>query len=277
LNLNPEQQAAVDSDALTSVVVAGPGSGKSRTIIARIARLVNNPPGANHVGPFTAAARLVVITYTNAAAHVIAERLAALGIVVGYVGTLHGYCMRLIQAHGGLIGYRAGSVSIVPEDVREELLLEAKKKLGSKISDTALLEFGKPKERPLTLQQRHDAKLVFERVPPHAQTAEHGRLRPDTRGRPQADYQSARPAKCGGATGRGSAGLGTDRLGLLRHDAWVEIHRRRLQTSASLAFRGADPTCLLNMVNTGEKLETRRSLSRPTTGATNTSARPLTG
>jgi DNA helicase-2/ATP-dependent DNA helicase PcrA len=59
--LNPAQQAAVDynGDAMNLLVVAGAGCGKTRTIISRAARLIQQ--GVNP-------ASILLITFTNRAA-----------------------------------------------------------------------------------------------------------------------------------------------------------------------------------------------------------------
>lgn len=147
--LNPEQAAAVNSGAKKTIVLAGPGSGKSRVVVERVLRLVTLG-----IDPRS----LVVLTYTNAAAHVLVERLAKHAIVLGYIGTLHGYCLRLIQTHGHLIGYRSGSVSLVTEEAKEVLLDETKKRLGSKISDKALKAHDTPEAGLIWNEYHHTLK-----------------------------------------------------------------------------------------------------------------------
>jgi hypothetical protein len=76
-SLNPEQQMIVDSRVPITIGIAGPGSGKSHTLAACV------PPAA-----FGNRTR-VIITYTNAAAKVIRDRIGPSN--ARYVGTLHGY------------------------------------------------------------------------------------------------------------------------------------------------------------------------------------------
>lgn len=139
MNLNPQQQAIVESREESICVVAGPGSGKTRTLVERIKRLAGigeNPRG------------MVVLTYTNAGAHELRERLGS--IRLGYLGTLHGFCFRLLQNFGSGIGYRQGGINLLTEDMATDMLDATAKKLHWKGSKVALAE------------QRNDAaKLIW--------------------------------------------------------------------------------------------------------------------
>lgn len=87
--LNPEQQAIVASRARHILVKAGPGTGKTHTLVQRVVRLVREGQS-----PCT------VLTFTNRAADELRERLtAALGPEAAlFVGTLHGYCLHWLRA-----------------------------------------------------------------------------------------------------------------------------------------------------------------------------------
>ena len=92
--LNPEQQAAVESTAAVTAVVAGPGAGKTRTLIARIAWLLQS--GRAKPSEITA------VTFTQAAAQELRSRLeeelggkkALRGLTVG---TFHGVSLSLLE------------------------------------------------------------------------------------------------------------------------------------------------------------------------------------
>ncbi|MGR0482654.1 MAG: UvrD-helicase domain-containing protein [Candidatus Electronema sp. V4] len=85
--LNPEQQAAVDSDAARIIVQAGPGTGKTHTLVRRAVRLLEQGQEP-----------LVVITFTNKAAEEIRQRLAAsVGEKAALVDTFHGFCLRWLR------------------------------------------------------------------------------------------------------------------------------------------------------------------------------------
>lgn len=88
--LNPEQQAAVDSTAARIIVKAGPGTGKTHTLVQRVNRLL-----AQQQSPIT------VITFTNKAADEIRQRLAKMGSSNQpvRVDTFHGYCLHWLRRH----------------------------------------------------------------------------------------------------------------------------------------------------------------------------------
>ena len=93
LQLNPEQQKAVESTAACTAVVAGPGTGKTKTLVARIAWLIEKQ-GVSPSG-------ITAVTFTRQAAAEMTERLQAqLGrkAVRGLtVGTFHAICLEFLD------------------------------------------------------------------------------------------------------------------------------------------------------------------------------------
>lgn len=69
-DLNPQQEEAVRAADGPCVILAGPGTGKTRTLTRRLAYLIND----QHVPP----ADVLAVTFTRAAAREMAERLRAL-------------------------------------------------------------------------------------------------------------------------------------------------------------------------------------------------------
>ena len=98
--LSAEQRAAVEHEAGPLIVLAGPGTGKTRVITARVAHLVRDK-GADP-------ARILAVTFTNKAAGELRERLSgALGPVPAQsvqAGTMHAYGVRLLQRFGDVLG-----------------------------------------------------------------------------------------------------------------------------------------------------------------------------
>jgi len=86
--LNPEQLQAVVSRAERIIVKAGPGTGKTHTLVQRVIRLATE-----NKTPCT------VITFTNKAADEVQQRLsAALGLKAPVqVATFHGYCLQWLR------------------------------------------------------------------------------------------------------------------------------------------------------------------------------------
>lgn len=96
---NPGQQAAYDSTG-HCVVLAGPGSGKTKTLVLKLARIVAEDVRA----PRGAAC----ITYSQECARELTRRLERLGLREApnlFIGTVHGFCLRhLLMPYGRLAG-----------------------------------------------------------------------------------------------------------------------------------------------------------------------------
>ena len=97
--LNPNQRRAVEAKDGPHLIIAGPGSGKTRVLTSRITYLV----GVRNVFPY----RIMAVTFTNKAAREMRERLQiAIGSAAGEVamGTFHSLCARMLRRDGPLIG-----------------------------------------------------------------------------------------------------------------------------------------------------------------------------
>lgn len=127
--LSQEQQTAVDANAPVIYVAAAPGAGKSRTLVARVLRLISDG---------TDPSRICCLTYTQNGAKVMQERLP--GIRLGFVGTLHAYLLRLLQRHGDLIGLPA-SIVVMDEEEAASKLEQCAVALKVKASEKELQEF----------------------------------------------------------------------------------------------------------------------------------------
>jgi ATP-dependent DNA helicase UvrD/PcrA len=101
--LNPAQQEAVLICEGPLLILAGPGSGKTRVIAHRIAHLIANEDYA----PW----RVLAVTFTNKAARELRERVyALLGPEAESIalGTFHAICSRILRVDGGAIGVDRG-------------------------------------------------------------------------------------------------------------------------------------------------------------------------
>ncbi|MCC5822075.1 MAG: ATP-dependent helicase [Phycisphaerales bacterium] len=100
LTLSDEQRAAVEHDAGPLIVLAGPGTGKTRVITARVAHMVRE----RGVDPAT----ILAVTFTNKAAEELRERIGALLDPVTAravnAGTMHAYGMGLLRRFGDMLG-----------------------------------------------------------------------------------------------------------------------------------------------------------------------------
>jgi DNA helicase-2/ATP-dependent DNA helicase PcrA len=99
--LNVQQRKAVEAKDGPTLVIAGPGSGKTRVLTSRVAYLLE----ARNVFPY----RIMAVTFTNKAAREMRERLTR---IVGaektgdvMLGTFHSICARILRReaqHAGL-------------------------------------------------------------------------------------------------------------------------------------------------------------------------------
>lgn len=89
IELNAEQIAAVNADG-NVLLLACPGSGKTRTLIAKLARELSQVTSHREY--------VVALTYTHVAADEIRERVSEMGIGVDqlWVGTIHSFCLEWI-------------------------------------------------------------------------------------------------------------------------------------------------------------------------------------
>ena len=99
--MNPQQRAAVTAGDGPVLVLAGPGSGKTRVITSRIAYLIRQ----RRVLP----SRIMAVTFTNKATDEMRSRLERMlgGDLEGMqIGTFHRISARLLRREAELLGYR---------------------------------------------------------------------------------------------------------------------------------------------------------------------------
>ncbi len=114
-SLNPMQRQAVLHGEGPLLILAGAGSGKTRTLTHRVAHLI----GARAVAP----SRILAVTFTNKAAGELRERVRRL---VGnddtpWVSTFHAACVRILRREIGALGF-SPSFAIYDDQDSERLL-----------------------------------------------------------------------------------------------------------------------------------------------------------
>ncbi len=98
--LNPKQRAAVLHDKGPLLILAGAGSGKTRTLTYRVAHLIDKG-----ISPY----RILVMTFTNKAANEMKQRINEL---IGerfpfmWIGTFHSICLRILRQEAVHLGYK---------------------------------------------------------------------------------------------------------------------------------------------------------------------------
>ena len=113
--LNPAQLEAVRTLEGPVLVIAGAGSGKTRTLVYRVARLVENG-----VSPES----ILLLTFTRKAAQEMLERAAGLSdsrcrFVAG--GTFHSLAHRVLRSHAERLGF-SNSFTILDRSDMEEAI-----------------------------------------------------------------------------------------------------------------------------------------------------------
>jgi DNA helicase-2/ATP-dependent DNA helicase PcrA len=110
-NLNPQQQQAVMAGSGPVLVLAGPGSGKTRVLTARIAYLIGN----RHVYPYN----VMAVTFTNKAAREMENRVMSLlgtraqGLTLG---TFHAICARILRREADHLPFTSNFVIFDSDD-----------------------------------------------------------------------------------------------------------------------------------------------------------------
>src|SRR6266566_4665104 len=115
--LNRQQLAAVTAQPGPQLIIAGAGSGKTRTLTYRVAYLLENGIDPRNI---------LLLTFTNKAARQMLDRVANLLPVDAsgiWGGTFHSIGNRMLRRHGRALGYSSGFTIMDREDQKD--LLEA--------------------------------------------------------------------------------------------------------------------------------------------------------
>jgi DNA helicase-2/ATP-dependent DNA helicase PcrA len=113
--LNEQQFAAVTAPPGPQLIIAGAGSGKTRTLTYRVAYLLENGIDPRNI---------LLLTFTNKAARQMLDRVANLlpfdasGI---WGGTFHAIGNRMLRRHGSSLGYSSG-FSIMDREDQKDLI-----------------------------------------------------------------------------------------------------------------------------------------------------------
>jgi DNA helicase II / ATP-dependent DNA helicase PcrA len=111
--LNEQQLAAVTASPGPLLVIAGAGSGKTRTLTYRVAYLLENGIDPRNI---------LLLTFTNKAARQMLDRVTSLlpfdasGL---WGGTFHSVGNRMLRRHGSALGYSSGFTIMDREDQKD--------------------------------------------------------------------------------------------------------------------------------------------------------------
>jgi DNA helicase-2/ATP-dependent DNA helicase PcrA len=114
IELNREQRRAVEYDGGALIIIAGPGTGKTRTLTQKIAYLIQK----KKVSP----QNILAVTFTNKASQEMRQRLEIIfgkSKIQPFIGTFHSLCFQLLS------DFEKKSYTIIDEKDRDLLLLDA--------------------------------------------------------------------------------------------------------------------------------------------------------
>ena len=132
--LNPQQYAAVTASPGPALVIAGAGSGKTRTLTYRVAWLLDNGIPARNI---------LLLTFTNKAAREMLDRVSELvgsGTRDLWGGTFHSIGNRILRRDAEELGYRP-NYSIMDRDDQKQLMTTV---VEESEVDTKAMRFPKP-------------------------------------------------------------------------------------------------------------------------------------
>ena len=111
--LNEQQFAAVTAQPGPQLIIAGAGSGKTRTLTYRVAYLLENGIDPRNI---------LLLTFTNKAARQMLDRVANLLPIDAsglWGGTFHSVGNRMLRRHGSALGYNSGFTIMDREDQKD--------------------------------------------------------------------------------------------------------------------------------------------------------------
>jgi len=111
--LNGQQLAAVTAQPGPQLIIAGAGSGKTRTLTYRVAYLLENGIDPRNI---------LLLTFTNKAARQMLDRVANLLPIDAsglWGGTFHSVGNRMLRRHGSALGYNSGFTIMDREDQKD--------------------------------------------------------------------------------------------------------------------------------------------------------------
>lgn len=119
MRLSDNQKKIVDFDSGAILVKAGPGSGKTRVVIERIKKILNEKKNVN----------ILALTFSNMAADEMKSRVEESEEIAAYtsnvtIGTLHSFCMEMLQKRYSLIGFEDEPTIFESDKDRKKILID---------------------------------------------------------------------------------------------------------------------------------------------------------
>ncbi len=154
------QRLAIEADLGPTLVVAGPGAGKTSCLVGRIEHLIK--------GRGFAPDRICAVTFTNKAAEEIVQRLRKnLGRDGDEVtrGTIHSLCLKILRTHNADVGLQAG-FGVADEAYQHAAL--GRLRVPRKFRSTTLNLFGRHRIQGYELTPQDQRRLLQYQTMLHA-------------------------------------------------------------------------------------------------------------
>jgi len=145
--LTSQQKKAVTYSKGPLLVLAGPGSGKTRVLTLRIAHILDKTPKEKF--------KILALTFTNKAAKEMRERVESLvgeQIKRTYIGTFHSYCHDLLRAYGEYVGLNPDFVIFDDHEDLIALLIDA-------VKERVLKEI-QGEETPILIEKYANTRII---------------------------------------------------------------------------------------------------------------------
>jgi DNA helicase-2/ATP-dependent DNA helicase PcrA len=126
MKLNDQQEQAANHLNGPCLVIAVPGSGKTRLLVERVARMIDGGIPNN---------RVVCVTFTNKAAEEMKERICERMNTRSpgcFIGTFHRLCVNLLRKFGDRIGYST-NYTIIDSDDQKDLVKQLARQMEKPI------------------------------------------------------------------------------------------------------------------------------------------------
>src|SRR3954471_24160774 len=123
MQLNPQQEEVANHVEGRILTLAGPGSGKTKTLTERTGRLIRK--GVNP-------ASILCLTFTNKARDEMRDRIAAVHGEPAkrvFISNFHGLCGVILRRMGGPLGYNE-RMTVCDSDDQVDLLLQIARMMG---------------------------------------------------------------------------------------------------------------------------------------------------
>ncbi|UWI83223.1 ATP-dependent helicase [Wolbachia endosymbiont of Howardula sp.] len=123
--LNSQQYSAVIHIKGPVLILAGAGTGKTKTIISRIAYIICNGHANSH--------EILAVTFTNRAANEMLSRILKLTNIhnIPWFGTFHGIAVKILRDHANIVGLNS-NFSIISVEEQLQIIKNIIKTIDSK-------------------------------------------------------------------------------------------------------------------------------------------------